>query len=87
MHKPLNFDSKRFSRVSPEAREFLSLALDKSPDTRPTAAQLLKHAWIQKTSDKIIEQHQDDHLKEVFKNLDSFSRFSKFQMMVLSILA
>ena len=38
MRKPLDLDSRRFKNVSMDARDFLSLALEKSPDERPTAA-------------------------------------------------
>jgi serine/threonine protein kinase len=33
--------------LSPELRDFLTLALQKNPELRPSAEQLLKHPWIQ----------------------------------------
>ncbi|TDH72437.1 hypothetical protein CCR75_000739 [Bremia lactucae] len=40
------YDQPQWNNVSPAAKRFVQSMLDISPDSRPTAAELLKHEWL-----------------------------------------
>ena len=41
-----SFYGEHFETISPEAKNFISLLLQKNPDFRISAAQALQHEWI-----------------------------------------
>ena len=46
----LNFDNPIWDRVSVEAKDFITKALDRNVETRPSAEELSKHKWITESS-------------------------------------
>jgi len=60
--------------------------LNKNVAQRPSAAQLLRHKWLQEMG-KLNEKHisKEDEV-EILKNLQQFSKASKFQKTILSVL-
>ncbi|KAG2529491.1 hypothetical protein JM18_002753 [Phytophthora kernoviae] len=43
------YDQPEWNAIAPAGKAFVQSMLDISPDSRPTAAQLLKHEWLQDT--------------------------------------
>uniref|UniRef100_A0A8C5MEE1 non-specific serine/threonine protein kinase n=1 Tax=Leptobrachium leishanense TaxID=445787 RepID=A0A8C5MEE1_9ANUR len=61
------------SKWSPEFRDFLKKALDKNPDTRPSAAQLLEHPFVIKVSSNkalrdLVAEAKAEVLDEIEEN-------------------
>lgn len=55
--------AKYWSKVSDDAKAFISALIQPNPDDRPTAEQALKHKWL---VDAAKRQHEHD-LSEGFK--------------------
>ncbi|XP_063148465.1 serine/threonine-protein kinase 10 [Candoia aspera] len=63
----LNYPSK----WSPAFRDFLKTALDKNPETRPTATQLLEHPFVSKvTSNKALRELVAEAKAEVMEEIE-----------------
>lgn len=59
------------SKWSLEFRDFLKTALDKNPETRPTAAQLLEHPFVSKiTSNKALRELVAEAKAEVMEEIE-----------------
>nr|XP_006138190.1 LOW QUALITY PROTEIN: serine/threonine-protein kinase 10 [Pelodiscus sinensis] len=59
------------SKWSPEFRDFLKTALDKNPETRPSAAQLLEHSFINKvTSNRALRELVAEAKAEVMEEIE-----------------
>uniref|UniRef100_A0A8C8RXL0 non-specific serine/threonine protein kinase n=1 Tax=Pelusios castaneus TaxID=367368 RepID=A0A8C8RXL0_9SAUR len=59
------------SKWSPEFRDFLKTALDKNPETRPSAAQLLEHPFINKvTSNRALRELVAEAKAEVMEEIE-----------------
>ena len=42
----LSFDAREWKTISDDAKDFITLALNKDPVQRSTCEQLLNHSWI-----------------------------------------
>ncbi|XP_032995833.1 serine/threonine-protein kinase 10 [Lacerta agilis] len=63
----LNYPSK----WSPEFNDFLKTALDKNPETRPTAAQLLEHPFVSKvTTNRALRELVAEAKAEVMEEIE-----------------
>ena len=40
------YQGKEWTKVTAQARNFLELCLDKNPNSRPSAEELLNHPWL-----------------------------------------
>ncbi|XP_010078604.1 PREDICTED: serine/threonine-protein kinase 10, partial [Pterocles gutturalis] len=59
------------SKWSPEFRDFLKTALDKNPETRPSAAQLLEHPFVSKvTSNRALRELVAEAKAEVMEEIE-----------------
>ncbi|XP_074866055.1 serine/threonine-protein kinase 10 isoform X4 [Carettochelys insculpta] len=59
------------SKWSPEFRDFLKTALDKNPETRPSAAQLLEHSFVNKvTSNRALRELVAEAKAEVMEEIE-----------------
>ncbi|XP_044883619.1 serine/threonine-protein kinase 10 isoform X3 [Mauremys mutica] len=59
------------SKWSPEFKDFLKTALDKNPETRPSAAQLLEHSFINKvTSNRALRELVAEAKAEVMEEIE-----------------
>lgn len=66
----LSFDHPIWDRISPEAKDFIIKALDKSPNKRADAKTLLDHPWLFK---QINNPNVKDQVQlEVANNLKEF---------------
>ena len=76
-------EGPQWSRVSPEAKDFIRKLLVRNPENRLTAAQALKHPWF-----KMI--HSEDEYKQIdnkiFSKISSFKYQSKFKKEAMKIL-
>lgn len=70
--------------VSANAKDFIKQCLNKSVKERWSAEQLLSHDWI-KEQDQNLDVDLETK-KEVFNNLSEFSKATKFQKTILSVL-
>lgn len=48
----MNFDHPIWEKVTPEAKDFIKLALEKDYHKRASAITLLEHPWIKKQVDE-----------------------------------
>uniref|UniRef100_A0A8C0H8D5 non-specific serine/threonine protein kinase n=1 Tax=Chelonoidis abingdonii TaxID=106734 RepID=A0A8C0H8D5_CHEAB len=59
------------SKWSPEFKDFLKTALDKNPETRPSAAQLLEHSFVNKvTSNRALRELVAEAKAEVMEEIE-----------------
>jgi calcium-dependent protein kinase len=58
---------EEWKHVSPEAKDFVQMALNKDPNQRPSAKGMLDHTWLQEFDDKI--KPNEKKLDEVSMNL------------------
>ncbi|EIE27649.1 kinase-like protein [Coccomyxa subellipsoidea C-169] len=82
----VDYGKKGWSRVSPLAREFVASLLRKEPASRPSAAQALKHPWIQEeeAAEQVGVRKID---KSVVQRLQRFANASYFKRSVLEHIA
>lgn len=85
-HQPIDFQNKHIAKITKSGRRFLMAALQKDPEQRASAKDLLDHPWLQLASKQIEKQSTDNDVLEVLSNIEKFARFTKFQKTVLSIL-
>lgn len=82
---PLNMSEARWKGISPEAKDFVVMLLDKDPAKRPTAQQALKHPWLSGT---IKDRHKGTPLSlAVVQRIQRFSQASVFKRSVLELIA
>ena len=63
-------------------------ALNRNTKERPTAAELLKHKWIEESKTTMVVKPLSPKLQQQFiNNMKSFSKLTKFQTGIISILA
>ena len=63
-------------------------ALNRNTKERPTAAQLLKHQWIEESKTKMVAKPLSPKLQQQYiNNMKNFSKLTKFQTGIISILA
>ena len=55
---PVPYDNKIWSKISPEAKQFVDGLLQKKPEKRYTIKEVLEHPWIKKM-DKVPESRND----------------------------
>ena len=84
--KQLDFTKDYFSNISSQAIDFIKKTLDRNPETRWSAQKLLNHPWILEMDKLTQEPLERDRQVEIFSNLRNFSKASKFQKTVLSII-
>ncbi|XP_060621081.2 serine/threonine-protein kinase 10 isoform X1 [Anolis sagrei] len=59
------------SKWSPHFKDFLKIALDKNPETRPSAAQLLEHSFVSKvTSNRALRELVAEAKAEVMEEIE-----------------
>ena len=64
-----SFKAPIWKNVSAEAKDFVTRLLTVDQDKRPTAAEILKHSWIQKHIEVQVTKEQA---------LEALTRMSKF---------
>lgn len=75
LNKEIDFHEKEWSKVSKEAKDLISQLLNKSPEKRPEAQEVLIHPWIQ-----IFKQGMSNNLcLDSVKNLINFRSQDKIQ--------
>ena len=75
LNKEVDFSEKEWSKVSKEAKDLISRLLNKSPEKRPEAQEVLIHPWIQ-----IFKQGMSNNLcLDSVKNLINFRSQDKIQ--------
>jgi serine/threonine protein kinase len=63
-------------------------ALNRNTKERPTAAELLKHSWIEESKKSMVAKPLSPKLQQQFiNNMKNFSKLTKFQTGIISILA
>lgn len=68
---------KHWDRVSPQCKNIVYKMLQRDHQTRPTAAQLLKHSWFDIIRVQNLNNKQD--LRNIAKNLRRYRHASEFQ--------
>ena len=63
--------------LTPLAKDFLRMALEKEPKKRWSCAKLLKHKWIVSNYEDEIEQVTTERAKEVLNNIKKFSKMNR----------
>jgi len=61
----VDFSQPIWKRISPQAREFVELALHKDSDYRASAATLLSHAWLSETHATSQEQKSQTYANKM----------------------
>ena len=74
---------KEFKHVSDNAKDFIKKALIKDQNKRLTAAQLLKHKWMQNQDAQSVD---DESMQRTLQNLNKFSKSNKFQKSIVSLM-
>jgi serine/threonine protein kinase len=76
----LNFNSLggAWRHVSKDAKDFLLKMLEKDPEKRASAVQLLQHKWIKEKAK--LPQVSPEHSEEIMNNLKNYKVFPFSQM-------
>lgn len=74
------FDDEHWNFVSSEAKEFISLLLNKNPYERLTAPKALKHSWITSAGN-------NHHLSNIQEELRRFNLKRKLRAAVFTLIA
>jgi calcium-dependent protein kinase len=82
----VEFDDNVWRKYSPLARDFVTRLLTRNPDERPTAAHMVKHAWLPHDDYEgdIMATHIDP---QVLTNMRTFAKFSALKRMALTLMA
>ena len=88
IYQSIAYDEPKFGRfkdnLTPEAIEFTMLMLEKDPEKRATAEQLLKHPWL---NDNAEEPNVSIGVAdEVMSDLVAFQKQNVFQTGVMSLI-
>lgn len=81
----MNLHEPKFKFISAEAKDFIKKALIKDKTRRPSAKQLLEHAWF-KSIDKLSTELDQEQINTTLENLKKYSKNSKFQKSILSLM-
>mmetsp|Transcript_23073 Transcript_23073/g.58817 ORF Transcript_23073/g.58817 Transcript_23073/m.58817 type:complete len:582 (-) Transcript_23073:165-1910(-) len=88
---PLLFPDAQWKSVSQEAKSFLRQLMTKSADERPSAAQALKHPWIQSRSHmnlvRAASKTMSSEGTEVAKALEQYSRADGLSKLAMQVIA
>lgn len=76
---------KSFNHISDKAKDFIQQALIKDKGKRPSAKQLLEHPWINSIDELSTEVNQEQ-INVTLDNLKKYSKNSKFQKSILSLM-
>ena len=82
----IDMNKPAFQKVSDDAKDFISKALIMDVKKRYSAKQLLNHPWMQEMSLKFDKQLDDEGTLEVLQHLKDFSKATKFQKTIMSVL-
>ena len=82
--KEINFQQELWSQISDEAKQFISLTLQKEQDQRPSVQQLLDSSWIKRFIRQPIVAEQVE--LGIGKSLREFKNVIIFQNGVLSFI-
>lgn len=81
----LSFKTNEWAKISDDAKEFIRLSLNKDPDQRSTAEDLLNHTWM--LQEKMMQESNEEQLVAVSANMHEFTQATNFQKTIVSILA
>lgn len=84
----VNYESKKWDEVDPEAKKLVQRLLDRNPLTRIKASEALEHVWICKfCSSYEDEEGKEEILVNTLRNLKNFKVQSVLQKSVLIYIA
>lgn len=76
INHPLQFDHPIWDKISPEAKNFLKMALEKDYHKRATAKQLIEHEWLKKSiKESDVRKDVDIGVKN---NIEQFRKTTVF---------
>lgn len=79
MTKQVRFESPEWSNVSKTCKDMLLSMLDRRPEARPSAEELLQHSWFLNTS----YLRKCSRLDDILKNIRRFQVMSKLKSAIL----
>jgi calcium-dependent protein kinase len=85
-HKPPNYETGAWKRVSSEGKDFVSKLLCVNPDERWTAERALSHPWILAQSRSIAAEKKEIN-DEIYNNLSRFANFSTLKRIAIEAVA
>ena len=86
-HKPPNFETGAWRRISSEARDFVSRLLIVDPDQRLTAEKALVHPWVATQGRAAVAQTPHDISDEIYQNLHKFAGYSTLKRIAIEAVA
>jgi len=81
------FDKKEWKGICPEAKQLLKGLLTKDPNSRPSAAICLKHAWILTKAALEIDGQENEVAALAVNNLRGFAGMNKLKKASLNVIA
>jgi len=84
-----SFSSRRWRRISAEAKVFVRDLLEQDPEQRPSAERALKLAWLDE-EEEIDEGGKfdlNDAMDKVQANIEAFASYSKLKKLALMVIA
>ena len=83
----VKFDAPEWRFISKEAKEFVSLLLQKDPDKRPTAEEAQAHAWL-RNEYKLSDRRPDEAvMNKVSDALVNYADSGEFKKVALNVIA
>lgn len=82
-----SFSSRRWRRVSPEAKIFVRDLLEQDPNKRPSAERAMSLAWMEEEPTESNEFNFNDAMDRVQANIEAFAGYSKLKKLALMVIA